>query len=92
MLNNNIEEMLKTLTDDEISTIIKLASKEQKNRDETKERKYMTAILKAIQDYLNNVGVLIFHVEYDNIDGQGEVEVLVDNMNPPVGDQGAIFI
>ena len=47
----------------------------------------MTAILKAIQDYLNNVGVLIFHIEYDNIDGQGEVEVLVDNMNPPVGDR-----
>lgn len=92
MLNNDIEKMLKTLTDDEISTIIKLASKEQKNRDETKERKYMTAILKAIQDYLNNVGALIFHVEYDNIDGQGEVEVLMDSMNPPVGDQGTIFI
>ena len=92
MLNNDIEKVLKILTDDEISTIIKLASKEQKNRDETKEKKYMTAILKAIQDYLNNVGVLIFHVEYDNIDGQDEIEVLVDNMNPPAGDQGTIFI
>ena len=92
MLDNNIEEMLKGLTDDEISTIVRLAFKEQQDREEAKERKCMAAILKAIQDYLDNVGDLTFHVEYEDKDGQGEAEVIVDRLNPPAGDQGTIYL
>ena len=92
MLVNNIAEMLKGLTEDEISTLISLAYREQQDRKEAKERKYMAAILKAIQDYLDNVGDLTFHVEYEDKDGQGEAEIIVDNMNPPAGDQGTIYI
>lgn len=92
MLDNNIEEMLKGLTDDEISTIVRLAYREQQDRKEAKERKYMAAILKAIQDYLDNVGDLTFHVEYEDQDGQGEAEIIVDNMNLPAGDQGTIYL
>lgn len=92
MLVNNIAEMLKGLTEDEISTLISLAYREQQDRKEAKERKYMAAILKAIQDYLDNVGDLTFHVEYEDKDGQGEAEIIVDNMNPPAGGQGTIYI
>ena len=92
MLNNNIEEMLKSLTESEIATLIGLAYREKKDRDVAKEAKYMNAINKAIQDYLDNVGDLTFHVEYEDKDGQGEAEIIVDNMNPPAGGQGTIYI
>jgi hypothetical protein len=92
MLDNNIEEMLKGLTDGEIATLIGLAYREKQDREEAKERKYMAAILKAIQDYLDNVGDLTFHVEYEGKDGQGEAEIIVDSMNPPVSDKGTIYI
>ena len=92
MLDNNIEEMLKGLTEDEISTLISLAYREKQDREEARERKCMAAILKAIQDYLDNVGDLTFHVEYEDKDGQGEAEVIVDRLNPPAGDQGTIYI
>lgn len=92
MLDNNIEEMLKGLTDGEIATLIGLAYREKQDREEAKERKYMAAILKAIQDYLDNVGDLTFHVEYEDKDGQGEVEIIVDSMNPPVSNKGTIYI
>lgn len=92
MLVNNIAEMLKGLTEDEISTLISLAYREQQDRKEAKERKYMAAILKAIQDYLDNVGDLTFHVEYEDKDGQGEAEIIVDNMNPPACEQGTIYL
>ena len=92
MLVNNIAEMLKGLTEDEISTLISLAYREQQDRKEAKERKYMAAILKAIQDYLDNVGDLTFHVEYEDKDGQGEAEIIVDNINPPAGGQGTIYL
>ena len=92
MLNNNIEEMLKGLTEDEIATLIGLAYREKKDRDVAKEAKYMNAINKAIQDYLDNVGDLTFHVEYEDKDGEGEAEIIVDNMNPPAGGNGMIYI
>ena len=92
MLDNNMEEMLKGLTDGEIATLIGLAYREQQNRDEAKERKYLNTILKAIQDYLDNVGDLTFHVEYEDKDGQGEAEVIVDRFNPPACDKGTIYI
>lgn len=93
MLNNNIEEMLKGLTEDEIATLIGLAYREKKDRDVAKETKYMNAIIKAIQDYLDNVGDLTFHVEYEDEDGQdAETEITVDNLNPPAGGQGTIYI
>lgn len=93
MLNNNIEEMLKGLTEDEIATLIGLAYREKKDRDVAKETKYMNAIIKAIQDYLDNVGDLTFHVEYEDADGQdGETDIIVDNLNPPAGGQGVIYI
>ena len=93
MLNNNIEEMLKGLTEDEIATLIGLAYREKKDRDVAKETKYMNAIIKAIQDYLDNVGDLTFHVEYEDEDGQdAETDIIVDNLNPPAGGQGTIYI
>lgn len=92
MLDNNMEEMLKGLTDGEIATLIGLAYREKQDREEARERKCMAAILKAIQDYLDNVGDLTFHVEYEDKDGQGEAEVIVDRLNPPAGDQGTIYI
>lgn len=93
MLNNNIEEMLKGLTEDEIATLIGLASREKKDRDVAKEAKYMNAINKAIQDYLDNVGDLTFHVEYEDEDGQdAETDITVDNLNPPAGGNGVIYI
>lgn len=92
MLNNNIEEMLKGLTESEIATLIGLAHREKDERDKAKETKYMNAIIKAIQDYVDNVGDLTFHVEYEDKDGQGEAEIIVDSMNPPAGGQGTIYI
>lgn len=93
MLNNNIEEMLKGLTESEIATLIGLAYREKKDRDVAKGTKYMNAIIKAIQDYLDNVGDLTFHVEYEDEDGQdAETEITVDNLNPPAGGQGTIYI
>lgn len=93
MLDNNIEEMLKGLTDSEIATLIGLAYREKQDRDEAKKTKYMNTINKAIQDYLDNVGDLTFHIEYEDDDGQGaEIDITVDNTNPPAGGQGVIFI
>ena len=91
MLDNNIEEMLKGLTDSEIATLIGLAYREKQDRDEVKKAKYMNAINKAIQDYLDNVGDLTFHVEYE--DGQYVgTDITVDNTNPPACGQGVIYI
>ena len=93
MLDNNIEKMLKGLTDGEIATLIGLAYREQQDRDEAREAKYLNTIIKAIQDYLNNVGDLTFHVEYEDEDGQdGETDITVDNTNPPACDKGTIYI
>lgn len=93
MLDNNIEEMLKGLTESEISTLIGLAYRERQNRDEAKKTKYMHAINKAIQEYLDNVGELTFHVEYEDENGQdAEIDITVDNMNPPAGGDGVIYI
>ena len=93
MLDNNIKEMLKGLTENEIITLIDLANKEKQDRDEAKEAKYMHAINKAIQNYLDNVGDLTFHVEYEDEDGHdAETDITVDNTNPPAGGQGVIYI
>lgn len=93
MLDNNIEETLKGMTESEIATLIGLAYREKQNRDEAKEIKYMNAIKKAIQDYLDNVGDLTFHVEYEDEDGQdAETDITVDNTNPPACGQGVIYI
>lgn len=93
MLNNSIEEMLKGLTESEIATLIDLAQKEKDERDRIKEATYMAAIIKAIQDYLDNIGDLTFHVEYEDEDGQdAETDITVDNLNPPAGGQGTIYI
>ena len=93
MLDKNMEEMLKGLTDSEIATLIGLTYREKQNRDEAKKTKYMNAINKAIQDYLDNVGDLTFHVEYEDEDGQdAETDITVDNTNPPACGQGTIYI
>ena len=52
----------------------------------------MSKIIAAIQDYLDNVGDLTFHVEYEDKDGEGEAEIIVDNLNPPAGGNGVIYI
>lgn len=78
---------------EELQTLIALAQKRVNQLDQEKEAKYMTAIIKAIQDYLDNVGDLTFHVEYEDEDGQdGETDITVDNLNPPAGGQGTIYI
>lgn len=93
MLTKDMEEMLKGLTESEISALIGFAYKERQNRDEAKKTKYMHAINKAIQEYLDNVGELTFHVEYEDEDGQdAETDITVDNMNPPAGGDGVIYI
>ena len=77
---------------EELQTLIALAQKRINQLDQEKEAKYMAAIIKAIQDYLDNVGDLTFHVEYEDKDGEGEAEIIVDNLNPPAGGQGIIYI
>lgn len=77
---------------EELQTLIALAQKRMNQLDQEKEAKYMAAIIAAIQDYLDNVGDLTFHVEYEDKDGQGEAEIIVDNLNPPAGGQGVIYI
>ena len=77
---------------EELQTLIALAQKRINELDQEKEAKYMSKIIAAIQDYLDNVGDLTFHVEYEDKDGEGEAEVIVDNLNPPAGGQGIIYI
>ena len=78
---------------EELQTLIALAQERINKLDQEKEAKYMAAIIKAIQDYLDNVGDLTFHVEYEAEDGQdGEADIIVDNLNPPAGGQGTIYI
>ena len=78
---------------EELQTLIALAQKRMNQLDQEKEAKYMAAIIAAIQDYLDNVGDLTFHVEYEDEDGQdAETDITVDNLNPPAGGQGTIYI
>lgn len=78
---------------EELQTLIDLAKKRMNQLDQEKEAKYMAAIIAAIQDYLDNVGDLTFHVEYEDEDGQdAETDITVDNLNPPAGGQGTIYI
>lgn len=78
---------------EELQTLIALAKERINQLDQEKETKYMAAIIKSIQDYLDNVGDLTFHVEYEDEDGQdAETDITVDNLNPPAGDKGVIYI
>lgn len=78
---------------EELQTLIALAQKRINQLDQEKEAKYMAAIIKSIQDYLDNVGDLTFHVEYEDEDGQdAETDITVDNTNPPAGGNGVIYI
>lgn len=78
---------------EELQTLIALAKERINQLDQEKETKYMAAIIKSIQDYLDNVGDLTFHVEYEDEDGQdAETDITVDNLNPPAGGKGVIYI
>lgn len=78
---------------EELQTLIALAKERINQLDQEKEAKYMAAIIKSIQDYLDNVGDLTFHVEYEDEDGQdAETDITVDNLNPPAGGNGVIYI
>lgn len=78
---------------EELQTLIALAQKRINQLDQEKEAKYMAAIIKSIQDYLDNVGDLTFHVEYEDEDGQdAETDITVDNLNSPAGGNGVIYI
>ena len=93
MMLENMKKMVAELSSEELETIVRLVNQEKTEREEKKEAKYMAAIIKAIQDYLDNVGDLTFHVEYEDEDGQdAETEITVDNLNPPAGGQGTIYI
>lgn len=77
----------------ELQTLIALAKERINQLDQEKETKYMAAIIKSVQDYLDNVGDLTFHIEYEDEDGQdAETDITVDNLNPPAGDKGVIYI
>lgn len=88
----DLHNYINNKTPEELQTLIALAQKRINQLDQEKEAKYMSAIIAAIQDYLDNVGDLTFHVEYEDKDGQGEAEIIVDNLNPPAGGQGTIYI
>ena len=92
MMLENMKKMVAELSSEELETIVRLVNQEKTEREEKKEAKYMAAIIAAIQDYLDNVGDLTFHVEYEDKDGQGEAEIIVDNLNPPAGGQGTIWL
>lgn len=78
---------------EELQTLIALAKERINQLDQEKEAKYMAAIVKSIQDYLDNVGDLTFHVEYEDEDGQdAETDITVDNLNPPAGGNRVIYI
>ena len=78
---------------EELQTLIALAKERINQLDQEKEAKYMAAIVKSIQDYLDNVGDLTFHVEYEDEDGHdAETDIIVDNLNPPAGGNGVIYI
>lgn len=78
---------------EELQTLIALAKERINQLDQEKEAKYMAAIIKSVQDYLDNVGDLTFHVEYEDEDGQdAETDITVDNTNPPAGGNGVIYI
>lgn len=78
---------------EELQTLIALAKERINQLDQEKEAKYMAAIVKSIQDYLDNVGDLTFHVEYEDEEGQdAETDIIVDNTNPPAGGNGVIYI
>lgn len=78
---------------EELQTLIALAKERINQLDQEKEAKYMAAIIKSVQDYLDNVGDLTFHVEYEDEDGHdAETDIIVDNLNPPAGGNGVIYI
>lgn len=78
---------------EELQTLIALAKERINQLDQEKEAKYMAAIIKSVQDYLDNVGDLTFHVEYEDEDSQdAETDITVDNTNPPAGGNGVIYI
>lgn len=78
---------------EELQTLIALAKERINQLDQEKEAKYMAAIIKSVQDYLDNVGDLTFHIEYEDEDGQdAETDITVDNTNPPAGGNGVIYI
>lgn len=90
---DNMKEILNSLNTDEIATLIKLANEEKQVRDVNKEKKYMDAIRKAINDYLDNVGELAFNVEYEDEDGcDASTTVYVNTNNPPACDTGTIWL
>ena len=89
----DLNDYINNRKSEELQTLIALAQKRINQLDQEKEAKYMAAITKAIQDYLDNVGDLTFHVEYEDEDGQyAETDITVDNLNPPAGDNGVIYI
>lgn len=87
MLDITMKEMLQGFTNEEIAKLIDYAYKEKQSRDEAKELKYMGAIKKAIEDYLENVGELTFYVDYGN-----HTLKRIDLSIPPVCEQGCIYI
>ena len=90
---DNMKEMVKNLTIDEISTLIRLANEEKQIKDADKEKKYMDAIRRAINDYLDNVGELAFNIEYrDDDDCDTSTTIYVDKNNPPACDTGTIWL
>ena len=93
MLLENMKKMVSELSPEELDTIVRLANQEKTEREEKKEAKYMAAIIAAIQHYLDNVGDLTFHIEYEDADGNdAETEIIIDNLNPPACDKGTIYI
>lgn len=89
----DLHNYINNMKPEELQTLIALAKERINQLDQEKEAKYMAAIIKSVQDYLDNVGDLTFHVEYEDEDGQdAETDITVDNTNPPAGGQGTIWL
>lgn len=89
----DLNDYINNRNPEELQTLIALAKERINQLDQEKEAKYMAAIIKSVQDYLDNVGDLTFHVEYENEDGQdADTDIIVDNLNPPAGGNGVIYI
>lgn len=89
----DLHNYINNMKPEELQTLIALAKERINQLDQEKEAKYMAAIIKSVQDYLDNVGDLTFHVEYEDEDGHdAETDIIVDNLNPPAGGNRVIYI
>lgn len=78
------KEFLETQSIDNLQNIIVLAQQRIEQIRENQQTKYMGAIRKAFEDYLENVGPIELNFCYEDADGmEGAATVKVDSSNLP---------